>query len=106
MTSSDKEVLEKFKTMLRKVLDVSEVILFGSRARGDADEFSDMDVIVVVKGRPEDHVRDYVGNCAWEAGLESGIVIVPIVFSEEEWAESVRNRSLLGIAVTQDGMTA
>ncbi|OEU77488.1 MAG: hypothetical protein BA864_09895 [Desulfuromonadales bacterium C00003093] len=51
---------------------------------GDADPDSDMDVLVVV-----DHLtgelEDYISECAWQAGFEHGIVLVPVVFSRNEW---------------------
>lgn len=103
MTSIEREVLDRFKASLAEQLDVSEIILFGSRARGDADVFSDMDVIVVLVGTADDRSRDFVSDCAWESGLESGIVLVPIVFSQTEWETGVARSSLLGKAVAQEG---
>lgn len=41
------KILEVFKRMISKKIDVRKVILFGSRARGDFKEDSDFDVIVV-----------------------------------------------------------
>jgi predicted nucleotidyltransferase len=103
MKVAERRILETFKAKLANRLNVSEIILFGSRARGDADEFSDMDVIVVLAGAADDHSRDVVSDCAWEAGLEAGIVVVPIVFSRSEWSSA--RFSLLGKAVAQEGLS-
>jgi len=104
MNAIERKVLERFKAALVERLEVSEIILFGSRARGDAEVFSDMDVIVVLAGAADDRSRDVVSDCAWEAGLEAGIVLVPIVFSRAEWASSAARFSLLGKAVAQEGI--
>lgn len=41
------EALNKIRRVLSDEIDVEEVILFGSRARGTADEGSDWDIAVV-----------------------------------------------------------
>ena len=43
-----KNILETFITLMREKIIVHRVVLFGSRARGDADADSDMDVLVIV----------------------------------------------------------
>jgi len=104
MNDLEKQVLDRFKTLLTERLHVFEIILFGSRARGDADAFSDMDVVVILDGEACDHYRDVVSDCAWEAGFESGIVVVPIVFSRTEWETHASRYTLLGKAVAQEGL--
>jgi len=104
MNDLEKQVLDRFKAALQERLHVFEIILFGSRARGDADPLSDMDVVVILDGEADDHSRDLVSDCAWEAGFESGIVIAPIVFSRTEWETDASRHSLLGKAVAQEGL--
>ncbi len=41
------EILRDFKDLLSKRLEVNKMLLFGSRARGDFEEDSDFDLIVV-----------------------------------------------------------
>ena len=48
MREADRDILERFKTLLSVRARIDRLILFGSRARGDADRESDMDVVVVV----------------------------------------------------------
>lgn len=54
------EMIEDYLTRLRecKEYDVKSVILFGSVARGQAKEHSDIDLIVVASGLPELKRRD------------------------------------------------
>jgi len=104
MTTTDRKILERFKELLRKELPDFSLILFGSRARGDEDAYSDMDVLVLVGGKCDDKTRDYVSNCAWEAGYEQGIVIVPVVFTRNEWETGPERYSLLVQAVKREGL--
>ncbi len=104
MDEMEKRVLSRFKEALEARLDVFEIILFGSRARGDADVFSDMDVVVVLDARTDERSLGIVSDCAWEAGFESGIVVVPVVFSRAEWETDASQYCLLRKAVAQEGL--
>lgn len=59
----------------------------------------DMDIVVITEKALNEQEIDYVSDCAWEAGFESGIVVVPVVFSKEEWENSPERYSLLAQAV-------
>jgi len=104
MGPEETRVLTAFKAAVRGRLPIDRVLLFGSRARGDADAFSDMDVMVVVDGEVDETVRDLVSDSAWAAGFEEGIVVVPIVLSKSEWETDQFRSSLLGRAVTEKGL--
>ena len=104
MNIIEKNVLDAFKALLSKRLSLYRVILFGSRARGDAMPYSDMDVLVILNESTSEQDNDYVSDCAWEAGFEHGIVIVPVVFTREEWENSPERYSLLAQAVREEGV--
>lgn len=77
MHEKDLKIVEKFKVLVSGKVKVHEVRVFGSRARGDAFEDSDLDVLVVVDHL--DHsLEKYVRDCAWEVGFPEDIVIMPI----------------------------
>ena len=105
MNVIEKTILDRFKRLLIIRITVYKIILFGSRARGDASPTSDMDIIVIVDGTINGEDRDYISDCAWEAGFEHGIVLVPIVFTRGEWETGPERYSLLAQAVKSDGVT-
>jgi DNA polymerase sigma len=105
MNLIEKAILDRFKMLLRKQVKVHKIILFGSRARGDSDQYSDMDVVVILEDSSDSRDFDYVSNCAWEAGFESGIVVVPVVYTKQEWYNSPERSSLLVQAVELEGVT-
>lgn len=105
MTLTEEKILDNFKNLLLKKIRLHKLILFGSRARGEAGPYSDMDVVVILQGVASGRAIDYVSDCAWEAGYEHGIVIIPIVFSKEEWENSPERYSLLSQAVKAEGIT-
>ncbi len=104
MSAIDRAVLEKLKALLSSRVRLHQAFLFGSRARGDADSYSDMDVLIVLDSPVDEQARKAVGDCAWEAGFEHGIVVVPVVFSREEWENGPERHSLLAQAVENEGV--
>ncbi|MCK4485889.1 MAG: nucleotidyltransferase domain-containing protein [Desulfobacterales bacterium] len=103
MDALEKQILGTFKLLMMKRAKVHRVALFGSRARGDADPDSDMDVLVVLDDLTRE-LEDYISECAWQAGFEHGIVLVPVVFSRNEWENGPERYSLLAEAIRSEGV--
>jgi DNA polymerase sigma len=104
MNATEKIALEKLKLLLSERVDLYKLILFGSRARGDAGSYSDMDVLVILNDASGEQDFNHVSDCAWEAGFEYGIVIVPVVFTRNEWENSPERYSLLARAIETEGV--
>jgi uncharacterized protein len=100
----DATLLKQLKDLLERRISLHELVLFGSRARGDAEPDSDMDVLVVVDGLLTKAVREAVSECAWEVGFEAGIVIASVVVSRDSWENGVERASLLARAVEKEGV--
>lgn len=82
-------VVETFATELRKRLGdrVCQIVLFGSRARGDAREGSDYDMLVVVDQRTSD-LRAVVLDVERALMDRYGVLVTTVLRSEEEWKRS------------------
>lgn len=104
MTTHDKAVLEQLRTSLQDHVLLHQMYLFGSRARGDADPDSDMDVLVVVDGAVTEELEERVRYVAWEVGLEHGVLIAPVVSSRDEWENGIERYSLLALAIESEGV--
>jgi len=87
MNSIDVEITRRFAKKLREELGEVEAIIYGSRARGESDPETDLDVCVVVE-KLKREVRDKVFTIAWEISLEEGIVMTPLIFDKHEWENS------------------
>ena len=104
MRSKEREILRNFRDKISQRFPGVQVILFGSRARGDADPQSDADVVVILKNSPSEADQDFISDSAWEAGYPYGLVIVPVVFGLEEWESGPERFSLLVQAVQLEGV--
>ncbi len=104
MTTSDRLVLQRLKARVAERLPLSRIILFGSRARGDNEPDSDLDVLVLLEGSVSRESEEYVRFCAWELSYENGVVIFPLVVARTEWEEGLTSASLLAVAVGNEGV--
>lgn len=78
-----------------------QVLLFGSRARGDATAESDYDLLVVVD-RVDSDVTDRIDAIAGQALLEHGAVLSAFPIAEDD--RSRRKYSPLLINVAREGV--
>jgi len=79
-------MIDTLKRVAREVLpEHSKLYLYGSRARGDASEDSDWDLLILLD-KPNITLDDF--NVAYpfrEAGWDMGEEINPQVYSMDEW---------------------
>jgi predicted nucleotidyltransferase len=83
MNQKDYEVAKKLKEKLSEVASVADLIVFGSRARGDQDEYSDMDVSIVVQSL-DPVLKERIYEVVWEVGFDNYLVISPLIFTKNE----------------------
>ena len=62
-----------------------ELRIFGSVARGDYREYSDIDILVVLPDKVDNAVEEQVFDMAYDIELEYGLVIGTIVYSRDFW---------------------
>ena len=97
-------VIERFKSLLSSRIIVSDIIVYGSRARDDATEHSDLDVLVVVE-ESNHRIDNIISDCAWEAGFPYDIVVVPIVITAGALKDSPIRVSSFIRAVYREGLS-
>lgn len=83
-----KELRQEFARILGEKLD--QVLLFGSRARGDAKPDSDVDILLVIKGEFDYwKVLDQSLSKVTDLSLQNDLVISRVLLSKEEFEKGV-----------------
>lgn len=85
---------------------VQDVVLFGSRARGDADPDSDYDVAVVLANKLllDRDVRRRLADAAWEHVVD-GYAIIPIALDADQLVEGCPARTELSARIGSEGIS-
>jgi uncharacterized protein len=86
MKMTREEILQSIKDVLHPVVPDGKVILFGSRARGDAREESDWDLLILLdKPRIESTDFDRISYPLYELGWQEGEQFSPKLYTVKDW---------------------
>ena len=103
MNSNDRHVAEELKRRLSAVVPLVDFRVFGSRARGDAEEDSDLDVFIEVESLDpgtEEGIRDVV----WELGMQREIYISPLIITRREVEETPLRAAPIILNIQEEGV--
>ena len=103
MTKKDYEIAKELKEKLSKIVHLVDFRVFGSRARGNQDEYSDMDVFIEVESLGKES-EERLHDVAWEIGFENSIYISPLIFTRYEVEDSPLKVSPIIKNITAEGV--
>jgi predicted nucleotidyltransferase len=85
LAECDQLLLKRIRDTLHKLEPTARIILYGSRARGDAHPDSDWDLLILLDGPVERHRAAAIDHQLYQLELETDAVLSAIVLSKEEW---------------------
>jgi predicted nucleotidyltransferase len=105
LNEDETKALQEVKSKLIELLGdkLKRFVLFGSRARGDADEISDIDVAVVVADLTKEVKRKII-DCVVEVEVKYLVPISIIVFSEDEFRRLRELERRIALDIEMEGV--
>ena len=89
MSSKEKKEIQNFINKVKEILNtrLNKIILFGSYARGDYNENSDIDIMILtdLNEKEIEEYRDKISDIAYDIELETGIIISPVIKNIEKY---------------------
>jgi len=88
LTKRDQQALKEFVSYLRRTLtnQIEFAALFGSKARGDSKQGSDIDVLVIMASEDRELRREILRQAA-RVSLKYDVILSPRVIGAARWEE-------------------
>jgi predicted nucleotidyltransferase len=105
LTMAERAALGDLKTWLtgRFGVRLDALVIFGSRARGEGHEHSDVDVLVTARGLTSSEARE-IGYLAGDLLTKHDVVVSPFALSSERY-QDLRDRERRIVAeIDRDGV--
>jgi predicted nucleotidyltransferase len=103
LAEKDRASVVQAARSLKSELPVSKVILFGSKARGQADVRSDLDILVISSCPVTAHLRDMVSERLAEINLQNDVVLSSVVVFEKDWTDGLIRYMPIYAEIQRDG---
>jgi len=106
MTLSENEmkILAACKSAIESIDAAAEVVLYPSRARGDAIEESDFDLLIISDSPVTIEAEDSFRRALYDIQLESASVITVLMVNREEWNTPLARAMPLHQNIKRDGI--
>jgi predicted nucleotidyltransferase len=103
-SAADIGLLEQCKRAIRAAAANADVILYGSRARGDAREYSDYDILILVDGPADMALEERILDKVYPLQLDTGAMFTLIVYNKQQWDSALYKAMPLHKNIDRDGV--
>lgn len=106
LTEDEKNILRELKKELHRLMDNSleGLYLYGSKARGDFDEQSDLDVIIIVQGLTKE-LKDKILTKIADLEFEYLSPLSVMVISKEDFDNLKKRERRLALDIEKEGIS-
>ena len=84
-TSKALDLLPKVEKSIRSIAPNADIILYGSRVRGEASSDSDWDFLILVDQNLDNKLALRIKNNLYDVELETDEILSSIIRTKEEW---------------------
>jgi len=89
------KILKLIKQVIHKSVPNSEVYLYGSHARGDADEISDWDLLILLNSyNVSFEFETEIMDAFYDLELKTGEIFSPLIYTKRRWNKHYPTTSL------------
>lgn len=104
MAGQDQIFLRRIRNTLHNIEPTARIILYGSRARGDAHPDSDWDLLILLDGPVHCHRAAAMHHRLYQLELETDTVLSALVLSQEKWDSPLARAMPFHANVVREGL--
>lgn len=104
ISHKDKLILSKAKNLIAKEFPIDKIILFGSRVKGKASNFSDYDILVITKEDLNWHQKRLISDLTLNIDLEFDVITDIKVYSKNDIENSILGQTPFMQKVFEEGV--
>ena len=103
LTRNESDAIKAAVRMLKNEFSILKVILFGSKARGDHDEHSEIDLLVVASRALHWRDEKAIVGALFDIGMEYDVIFSPLFTFYDEWEKGIFKEFPVYQEISQDG---
>ncbi len=100
----ERQALRKLKEKIKERFAEAKIILYGSKVRGDFDEESDIDILVLIDEDVNNQIEEEILKIVYEIELEYGVVFGKIIESKSFWNSELAKAMPLHQNIDKEGI--
>jgi predicted nucleotidyltransferase len=104
LTTKQMKMLALCKSAIESIDAAAEVVLYGSRARGDATEESDYDLLIISDSQATIEAEDRLRRALYDIQLETASVITVLMVNRDQWGTPLSKAMPLHQNIERDGI--
>jgi predicted nucleotidyltransferase len=104
LSPEEKKILAACKASIESIDPTAEAVLYGSRARGDASEESDYDLLIISDAEATVEAEDRFRRALYELQLENAVVITVLMVNRDQWDAPLARAMPLHQNIDRDGI--
>lgn len=101
--NEQRALCELKEKLLRRFPEI-EIILYGSKARGDDQEFSDIDLLLIVDSQVNRHLKEEITEIKYELELKYDVIFGIIIENRNFWKSPLANAMPLYWNIDREGI--
>ncbi|NOT02435.1 MAG: hypothetical protein HOP29_17660 [Phycisphaerales bacterium] len=104
LSDRDRLVIREAAAVLRERFPVKRIVLYGSKARGDDDRDSDVDLLVLMDHDMNMTERGEVISAIYPVQMKHMVMLSPLIIGEDEWENGVYQVLPIHDEIDRDGV--
>ena len=104
LSNNEMKILAACKSAIESIDAAAEVVLYGSRARGDATEESDYDLLIISDSQVTIEAEDRFRRALYDIQLETASVITVLMVNRDQWDAPLSRAMPLHQNIERDGI--